>query len=53
MPSLSLLLAVVDTVSVLFLGDIMQHRQQLHSALIPGSDTLQLTTPPISATYSL
>ena len=41
MPSLSLLLAVVDTVSVLFLGDIMQHRQQLHSALIPGSDTLQ------------
>ena len=41
MPSLSLLLAIVDTVSVLFLGDIMQHRQQLHSALIPGSDTLQ------------
>ncbi len=41
MPSLSLLLAVVDTVSVLFLGDIIQHRQQLHSALIPGSDTLQ------------
>lgn len=40
MPSISLLLAVVDTVSILFLGDIMQHKEQLRSAHIPGTDTL-------------
>lgn len=39
MPSTFLFL-VVDTVSVLFLGDVMQHKEQLRSALIPGGDTL-------------
>ena len=33
------LLTVVDTLSILFMGDVMQHRQQLHSALIPGTDS--------------
>ena len=33
------LLTVVDTLSILFIGDVMQHRQQLHSALIPGTDS--------------
>ena len=49
MPSLSLLLAVVDTVSVLFLGDIMQHRQQLE--LTPSIHP-PTTTRPTSVTYS-
>lgn len=35
-----LLFAIVDTVSILFIGDIMQHRQQLHSALTAGEDSL-------------
>lgn len=36
----SLLLAVADTISVLFLGDIMQHDEQLRSAHIQGTDTM-------------
>ena len=36
----NLLLTVVDTVSILFLGDIMQHDAQLRSAHIYGTDTL-------------
>lgn len=40
MPSIGFLLAVVDTVSILFLGDLMQHKEQLHAAHIPGTDTL-------------
>ena len=34
------LLSIIDTVSVLFMGDIMQHSPQLHSAHIPGTDTM-------------
>ncbi len=34
-----LLLAAADTISVLFLGDIMQHEGQLRSALTPGADS--------------
>lgn len=33
-------LFAIDTLSILFIGDVMQHRQQLHSAAIPGEDTL-------------
>ena len=35
-----LLLTVVDTLSILFMGDVMQHSRQLQSAHIPGTDTL-------------
>lgn len=35
-----LLFTIVDTVSVLFMGDIMQHSPQLRSAHIAGTDTL-------------
>lgn len=48
MPMTSLLLAIVDTVSILFMGDIMQHGEQLRSAHIPGTDTMQ----PASYDYS-
>lgn len=34
------LLALIDTVSILFIGDVMQHRNQLQSALEYGQDTL-------------
>ncbi len=34
-----LLFAIVDTISILFLGDLMQHREQLSNALIPGADS--------------
>lgn len=36
----TLLLTVVDTLSILFMGDVMQHSRQLQSAHIPGTDTL-------------
>ncbi len=34
----TLLLTVVDTVSILFIGDVMQHEAQLHSARLDGAD---------------
>lgn len=37
-------LFVIDTISILFMGDIMQHRQQIHSAHIPGTDSLQASS---------
>ncbi len=40
-----LLLAIVDTISILFLGDVMQHREQLHNALKDNADST------ISASY--
>ena len=48
------LLTVVDTLSILFMGDVMQHRQQIHSALIPGADCSHrpTTTHPISPMFS-
>lgn len=36
----TVLFAIIDTLSILFIGDIMQHRQQLHSALMPGADSM-------------
>ncbi len=35
----TLLFAIVDTISILFLGDIMQHREQLYNALKDGADS--------------
>ncbi len=35
----SLLFAIVDTISILFLGDVMQHREQLHNALADNADS--------------
>lgn len=35
----TLALAIADTLTVLFIGDVMQHRNQLLSARIPDSDT--------------
>lgn len=40
----TILFAILDTLSVLFIGDVMQHKEQLRSALIPGSDTLVSTS---------
>ncbi len=45
MPLTAFLLTIVDTLSILFLGDIMQHQGQLRSALTPGADTM------LSASY--
>ncbi len=39
-----LIFAIVDTISILFLGDIMQHKEQLTNALIPGADTSVYTS---------
>ncbi len=41
MTTLSLITALaIDTLSILFVGDIMQHKEQIKSAHIPGKDTL-------------
>ncbi len=40
----SLIFAIVDTVSILFLGDVMQHKEQLHNALLPDSDSTVYTS---------
>lgn len=37
---LQILLPVIDTVTILFMGDIMQHKEQLLSAHICGEDTV-------------
>lgn len=37
---MSTLLALIDTVSILFIGDVMQHRNQIQSALLYGHDTI-------------
>lgn len=37
---LQILLPVIDTVAILFMGDVMQHREQLLSAHICGEDTV-------------
>ena len=46
------LLTVVDTLSILFMGDVMQHRQQIHSALIPGADSMQTSSYDYSSYFA-
>lgn len=46
------LLTVVDTLSILFMGDVMQHRQQIHSALIPGADSMQSSSYDYSSYFT-
>ena len=46
------LLTVVDTLSILFMGDVMQHRQQIHSALIPGADSMQSSSYDYSSYFA-
>ena len=46
------LLTVVDTLSILFMGDVMQHRQQIHSALIPGTDSMQSSSYDYSSYFT-
>lgn len=48
---MSMLLAIIDTVSVLFFGDVMQHEKQLHSAILQGEDTLQAASYDYSSYY--